>query len=219
AGGGGAGEDVHAVADELLGGGHGLVRVAAVVLVHDVDGDAVDLVRAVGGVVQTRLEAFQVLLAVAGERARLAGDHADRHLRGPGRCGVPAGLRRRRARRQNEGGRGDHGSHEQLLRNAHVRAFHLRRTVGCINLKSDSGLAKSRKADAARQVAGAVRAFGGTALGAHHYANVGHVYPVPSDSAWTARIGRRCDTYDVAPFTLQEIIWRAQNLVRARTCE
>ena len=33
-------------------------------------------------------------------------------------------LRGRRARRQDEGGRGDHGAQEQLLRNPHVSAFH-----------------------------------------------------------------------------------------------
>ena len=93
------------------------------------DGDrrAVDLARAVGRVVEAGLESVEVLLAVARERPGLARDDADRDLGRTGRrlgrvaarCG---GLRR--AGRQDERGRGDHGAQEQLLRNPHVRAFH-----------------------------------------------------------------------------------------------
>ena len=77
---GGAADDVDARADELLDGGDGLVGVAGVVLVLDGDRRAVDLARAVGGVVEAGLEAVEVLLAVAGERAGLARDDADRDL-------------------------------------------------------------------------------------------------------------------------------------------
>ena len=119
-----AGDDVHALADELLDGGDRLVGVARVVAVLDGDGRAVDLARAVGGVVEPGLEAVEVLLAVAGERTGLARDDADGHLFGPAAVGgLTARFGRRRACRQGQRCRDDHGAQEQLLRNPHVRAF------------------------------------------------------------------------------------------------
>lgn len=33
--------------------------------------------------------------------------------------------------------------------------------------------------------------------------------------AWTARVGQRWDTYDVAPFNLYNVIWCVQHWVRS----
>ena len=75
-GGGRAGDDLDALADEVLRRGDGLGRVAGVVDLGDLDRVGADLVGAVGGVGQAGLEALQVLLAVAGERAGLGVDEA-----------------------------------------------------------------------------------------------------------------------------------------------
>nr|WP_258016895.1 hypothetical protein [Nocardioides marinisabuli] len=75
----GAGDDLGARADRVLGQADRLGGVAGVVDEVEVDLAAVDLAAAVGGVVDAGLEAVAVGLAVGGERAALGVDDRDGH--------------------------------------------------------------------------------------------------------------------------------------------
>src|SRR5690606_41834216 len=76
-GGGGAGDDLVTLADQVggyRGGGGGL---GGVVVVGHLQGDAPYLVAAAGGVLQPGPEALRELLAVAGQQAAGGGEYAD----------------------------------------------------------------------------------------------------------------------------------------------